>query len=88
VATIAVGAARGLSPLVAGGAVTGVAAAADEERIAAAVASLVTSAGARAALVRAGRALVDGLGAERIADRLVACLAPARTSDVGERRVG
>jgi hypothetical protein len=88
VATIAVGGARGLSPLVAGGAVTGVAAAADEGRIAAAVASLVTSAGARAALVRAGRALVDGLGAERIADRLVACLAPARTSDVGERRVG
>jgi hypothetical protein len=88
VATIAVGGARGISPLVAGGAVVGVAAAADEERIAAAVTALVTSAGTRAALVRAGRALVDGRGAERIADELVARLASARTIDVGERRVG
>jgi hypothetical protein len=88
VATIAVGAARGIPPLVAGGAVMGVAATAGEERIAAAVAGLVASAGARAALVRAGRALVDGLGAERVADRLIARLAPTRTIDVGERRVG
>jgi len=86
-ATIAVGV-RGIAPLVAGGGVMGVAAGADEERIAAAVTGLVRSAGARAALVRAGRALVDGLGAERIADRLIAHLAPARTIDVVERRVG
>jgi len=86
-ATIVVGV-RGIAPLVAGGGVMGVAAGADEERIGAAVTGLVRSAGARAALVRAGRALVDGLGAERIADRLIAHLAPARTIDVVERRVG
>ena len=86
-ATIAVGGARGISPLVTGGAAMGVAAGADEERIAAAVTALATSVGARAALVRAGRALVDGLGAERIADELVTRLA-ARTINVGERRVG
>jgi spore coat polysaccharide biosynthesis predicted glycosyltransferase SpsG len=87
-ATIAVGGARGISPLVAGGAVMGVPAAADEERIAAAVTALATSAAARAALVRAGHALVDARGAERIADALVARLPPARTVDGGERRVG
>ena len=86
-ATIAVGGARGISPLVTGGAAMGVAAGVDEERIAAAVTALATSVGARAALVRAGRALVDGLGAERIADELVTRLA-ARTINVGERRVG
>ena len=88
VATIVVGAGRGVSPLVAGGALVSVPAAADEERIAAAVAALATSEGARGALVRAGRALVDGRGAERVADELIARLAPTRTIDVGERRVG
>ena len=87
VATIVVGGARGVSPLAAGGAVMSIAASADEERVAAAVAALATSAGAREALVRAGRALVDGLGAERVADELVARLGPTRTVDVGERRV-
>jgi len=87
-ATIAVGGARGISPLVAGGAVMGVPAAADEERIAAAVTALAASAAARAALVGAGHALVDARGAERIADALVARLPPARTVDGGERRVG
>jgi hypothetical protein len=88
VATIVVGSARGVSPLAAGGAVASVPAAADDERIAAAVTALATSAGARGALVRAGRALVDGLGAERLADALIARLAPTRTIDVGQRRVG
>jgi len=88
VATIVVGAARGMSSLASGGAVVSVPAAADEERIAAAVTALVTSPGARGALVRAGRTMVDGLGAERVADCLIARLAPTRTIDVGERRVG
>jgi hypothetical protein len=88
VATIAVGGARGTSSLATGGAITSVPAAADEERIAAAVTALVASPGARDALVRAGRAMVDGLGAERVADRLIGRLAPTRTVDVGERRVG
>jgi len=84
VATIVVGAARGVAPLAAGGGVMSIPAAAGEERVAAAVTALVTSAGAREALARAGRVLVDGLGAERVADRLIGL----RTIDVGERRVG
>jgi glycosyltransferase involved in cell wall biosynthesis len=88
VATIAVGGARGVAPLAAGGAVVGLPAGADEERVADAVRKLATSPGTRAALAAAGRALVDGLGAERVADRLIALLGIARTIDVAERRVG
>jgi spore coat polysaccharide biosynthesis predicted glycosyltransferase SpsG len=88
VATVVVGGARGTSSLAAGGAVAGLPGTADEERIAAAVTALVTSPRARGALVRAGRAMVDGLGAERVADCLLARLAPTKALDVGVRRVG
>jgi hypothetical protein len=88
VATVVVGGARGTSSLAAGGAVAGLPGTADEERIAATVTALVTSPGARGALVRAGRAMVDGLGAERVADCLLARLAPTKALDVGVRRVG
>jgi spore coat polysaccharide biosynthesis predicted glycosyltransferase SpsG len=88
VATIVVGAPRGVSSLAAGGAVVGLPAAADEERIAAALTALVGSVTQRKTLVAASRTLVDGLGAERIADRMIALLARTRATDVGERRVG
>jgi hypothetical protein len=88
VATIVVGAPRGVTSLAAGGAVVGLPATAGEERIAAALSALVGSATQRKALVAASRTLVDGLGAERIADRMIALLARTRATDVGERRVG
>jgi hypothetical protein len=88
VATIVVGMPRGVAPLASGGGVVSLPVASGEERVAAAVTSLVTSPGACQALARAGRALVDGLGAERVADRLIGLLGTTRTIDVGERRVG
>jgi len=87
VPTIVVGAPRGMSPLAAAGAIVGLPAAAAEERIAAALTALATSSARRKALVAASRTVADGLGADRIADRLIALLAPTRT-DVGARRVG
>jgi spore coat polysaccharide biosynthesis predicted glycosyltransferase SpsG len=88
VATIVVGAPRGVSPLAARGAAVSLPAGAGEDRVAAALTALVTSPTRRKALVATSRTLVDGLGADRIADRLIALLAATRTADVGERRVG
>lgn len=88
VATIVVGAPRGVSSLAVGGAVVSLPAAAGEERVAAALTALTTSPASRKALVATSRTLVDGLGAERVADRLIALLAATRTIDVAARRVG
>jgi hypothetical protein len=88
-ATIAVGAGGEAIPLGAGGAVIRVAGGADRDAVGAAVARLVASPAARAALAAAGRVVVDGLGADRIADRLVAVLdGDARALDVRERHAG
>ena len=88
VPTIVVGAPRGISPLAAGGAAVSLPAAAAEERVAAALTALATSPARRSSLAATSRTLVDGLGADRIADRLLALLAATRTADACERRVG
>jgi spore coat polysaccharide biosynthesis protein SpsF len=54
-----------------------------EERLATAVGELVAAPARRAAMSRAGRALVDGRGAERVAGRLVALLAAGWGADAG-----
>jgi len=88
VPTIVMGAPRGISTLAAAGAAVSLPAGATEERVAAAIIAIATSPERREALVAASRTLVDGLGADRIADRLIALLAVTRAADVRERRVG
>lgn len=87
-ATVVVGDAPGAAGLAAAGAVVSLGAAVDEDRVAAAVTTLVTSAAARATLAGAAAAVVDGHGADRLADRLISLLAPPRTVDVRERHAG
>jgi spore coat polysaccharide biosynthesis predicted glycosyltransferase SpsG len=54
-----------------------------EDDVARTVAALVADPARRAAMARAGRALVDGRGAERVADRLLALLEEGRPAHAG-----
>jgi len=87
VPAIVVGRSRGdlahMRPLAAAGAIVSLGLGWTEERLASAVEELLASPGRRAGMGLAGRALVDGRGAERVARRLDAVLTPTCRADVG-----
>ena len=88
VPAIVVGRSRGdlahMRPLAAAGAIVSLGLGWTEERLASAIEELLASPGRRTGMGLAGRALVDGRGAERVARRLDAVLTPACRADVGD----
>jgi len=88
VPAIVVGRSRGdlahMRPLAAAGAIVSLGLGWTEERLASTIEELLAAPGRRVALGLAGRALVDGRGAERVARRLDAVLTPACRAAVGD----